>query len=58
MAPAGRCTSMDATCTWREASNAAMRTYESGAALTHAAISLRTWLGSVQPNMGSFHMVQ
>ncbi len=49
---------MDTTCTWRDASNAAMRTYESGAAFTHAAKSLSTWLASVQPNMGSFHIVQ
>jgi hypothetical protein len=34
------------------------RWYDWGNALEHLLISPSTWLGSWQPNMGSFHMVQ
>ena len=58
VADAGLWTSREATCTWRTLSNAAMRMYASGKALVALAISARTWLASLQPNMGSLYIAQ
>ena len=44
--------------TWAILSKPITRTWAPGYSLAHSSISLRTAEGSVQPNMGSFHMSQ
>ena len=52
------CTMNDRHCTWRVESKPITRTYALGYSVVHARTSSSTWRGSVQPNMGSFHITQ
>jgi hypothetical protein len=58
VADRGRCTRKLAVWHCEMLSKATIRTYESGNALVQAFTSVSTWPGSVQPNIGSFHMLQ
>ena len=58
MAALGLCTKKLEVWHCEMLSKATSRMYDPGKAFVQALTSLRTWLGSLQPNMGSFHMVQ